>query len=289
MTKLKVGIIGTGNIGTDLLYKSLKSDKIEPTLFMGKRNDSEGIQIAKRLGIPTSINSIEALIQHPERCDLVFDATTASAHYEHARILKRLGKKVIDMTPARVGKMCIPAINAQDCLNEENINMVTCGGQASVPIIKAVSTAMNGRVRYAEVIATIASKSAGIGTRNNIDEFTQTTKDAIIQIGKVNNAKAIIVLNPANPPITMHNTIYLDVENPDMPRISDSVHYMVKKVQEYVPGYAISLEPTLENGHVVVMVQVTGAGDYLPAYAGNLDIISCAGVKMAEMWKEQSE
>lgn len=289
MTKLKVGIIGTGNIGTDLLYKSLKSDKIEPTLFMGKRNDSEGIQIAKRLGIPTSINSIEALIHHPEQCDLVFDATTASAHYEHARILKRLGKKVIDMTPARVGKMCIPAINAQDCLNEDNINMVTCGGQASVPIIKAVSTAMNGRVRYAEVIATIASKSAGIGTRNNIDEFTQTTKDAIIQIGKVNNAKAIIVLNPANPPITMHNTIYLDVENPDMPRISDSVHYMVKKVQKYVPGYAISLEPTLENGHVVVMVQVTGAGDYLPAYAGNLDIISCAGVKMAEMWKEQSE
>lgn len=289
MTKLKVGIIGTGNIGTDLLYKSLKSDKIEPTLFMGKRNDSEGIQIAKRLGIPTSINSIEALIHHPEQCDLVFDATTASAHYEHARILKRLGKKVIDMTPARVGKMCIPAINAQDCLNEDNINMVTCGGQASVPIIKAVSTAMNGRVRYAEVIATIASKSAGIGTRNNIDEFTQTTKDAIIQIGKVNNAKAIIVLNPANPPITMHNTIYLDVENPDMPRISDSVHYMLKKVQEYVPGYAISLEPTLENGHVVVMVQVTGAGDYLPAYAGNLDIISCAGVKMAEMWKEQSE
>lgn len=289
MTKLKVGIIGTGNIGTDLLYKSLKSDKIEPTLFMGKRNDSEGIQIAKRLGIPTSINSIEALIHHPEQCDLVFDATTASAHYEHARILKRLGKKVIDMTPARVGKMCIPAINAQDCLNEDNINMVTCGGQASVPIIKAVSTAMNGRVRYAEVIATIASKSAGIGTRNNIDEFTQTTKDAIIQIGKVNNAKAIIVLNPANPPITMHNTIYFDVENPDMPRISDSVHYMVKKVQKYVPGYAISLEPTLENGHVVVMVQVTGAGDYLPAYAGNLDIISCAGVKMAEMWKEQSE
>lgn len=289
MTKLKVGIIGTGNIGTDLLYKSLKSDKIEPTLFMGKRNDSEGIQIAKRLGIPTSINSIEALIHHPEQCDLVFDATTASAHYEHARILKRLGKKVIDMTPARVGKMCIPAINAQDCLNEDNINMVTCGGQASVPIIKAVSTAMKGRVKYAEVIATIASKSAGIGTRNNIDEFTQTTKDAIIQIGKVNNAKAIIVLNPANPPITMHNTIYLDVENPDMPRISDSVHYMVKKVQKYVPGYAISLEPTLENGHVVVMVQVTGAGDYLPAYAGNLDIISCAGVKMAEMWKEQSE
>lgn len=281
MRKAKVGIIGTGNIGTDLLYKAMRSEYLEPTLFMGRNEGSKGIEIAKKLGIKTSTKSINALVERPELCDIVFDATTAKHHFEHARILRELNKKAIDMTPALVGKMCIPVINGDECLGYDNINMVTCGGQASVPIIRAVSDVVP-TVKYAEVVATIASLSAGIGTRDNIDEFTQTTKDAMIELGNVNNAKAIIVLNPAMPPITMHNTIYLEIDNPDMRKLTFAVSEMVKKVQKYVPGYSMVLEPTVENGHVTIMVQVTGAGDFLPAYAGNLDVISCAGIAMAE-------
>ncbi len=287
MRKTKIGIIGTGNIGTDLLYKALKSKYLEPTLFMGRNENSKGIAIAKELGIQTSTKSIDALVENPDLCDIVFDATTAKFHYEHARILKALNKKVIDMTPARVGKMCIPVIDDKDYMECDNINMITCGGQASVPIIRAVSDAVSD-IKYAEVVATIASVSAGIGTRDNIDEFTQTTKDAMIEIGHVENAKAIIVLNPAMPPITMHNTIYLNIKDPDMDLITDAVNAMVHKVQKYVPGYSLILEPTLENGHVTVMVQVVGAGDYLPSYAGNLDIISCAGIAMAERWVKEN-
>lgn len=283
MERAKVGIIGTGNIGTDLLMKAIKSDCLEPTLFMGRNRDSKGIQIAEELGIHTSTESIQALIAKPNLCDIVFDATTAKYHYEHAEILKKMGKKTIDMTPARVGKMCIPSINASECIDQDNINMITCGGQGGVPIVRAV-TDVQPDVRYAEIVAAIASLSAGIGTRDNIDEFTQTTKEAMIEIGNVPNAKAMIILNPANPPIIMHNTIFFQIDNPDMRRITRSVRNMVRAVQEYVPGYKLILEPTEENGRVTVMVQVTGAGDYLPSYAGNLDIISCAGINMAERW-----
>ena len=288
MKKAKIGIIGTGNIGTDLLYKALRSSYLEPTLFMGRHEDSKGIQLARSLGIRTSTQSINALMNDPDSCDIVFDATSAKYHYEHAKILKKLNKKVIDMTPARVGKMCIPPINGDDCINEENINMITCGGQASVPIIRAVSDVQPG-IRYAEVVATIASVSAGIGTRENIDEFTQTTKDAMVELGHVNNSKAIILLNPAKPPITMHNTIYLQIDRPDMARINQAVRRMVQIVQQYVPGYTLVFGPMIESGRITIMVQVIGAGDYLPSYAGNLDIISCAGIRMAERWVRKND
>lgn len=283
MNRAKIGIIGTGNIGTNLLLKALRSDFLEPTLFMGRNENSRGMKMAKEMGIRTSAESIEALVREPDLCDIVFDATTARYHLEHAKILKALGKRVIDMTPARVGRMCIPSINADDCMECDNINMITCGGQGGVPIVRAV-TNVQPDVEYAEIVATIASLSAGIGTRENIDEFTQTTKEAMIEIGNAPNAKAIIILNPADPPIIMHNTIYLQIAHPDMDEITRSVREMVKTVQQYVPGYTLTLEPTEENGRITVMVQVTGTGDFLPSYAGNLDIISCAGIAMAERW-----
>lgn len=283
MNRAKIGIIGTGNIGTDLLLKAMRSAYLEPALFMGRNENSIGMRIAAERGIRTSAESIYALIKEPDLCDIVFDATSAKYHYGHAKILKELGKKTIDMTPARVGRMCIPSINADECIDCDNINMITCGGQGGVPIVKAV-TDVQRDVRYAEIVATIASLSAGIGTRENIDEFTQTTKEAMVEIGGVSNAKAIIILNPADPPVIMHNTIFFQIDRPDMGRIKKSVKNMVKNVQRYVPGYELTLEPTEENGRVTVMLQVTGAGDYLPTYAGNLDIISCAGISMAERW-----
>lgn len=283
MDRAKIGIIGTGNIGTNLLLKALRSDYLEPTLFMGRNENSKGMTIAKERGVRTSAESIDALVREPDLCDIVFDATSARYHFEHAEILKDLGKRVIDMTPARVGKMCIPSINADDCMDCDNINMITCGGQGGVPIVRAI-TDVQPDVEYAEIVATIASLSAGLGTRENIDEFTQTTKDAMMEIGNAPAAKAIIILNPADPPIIMHNTIYLQIANPDMNRITHAVREMVKTVQQYVPGYTLALEPTEETGRITVMIQVTGSGDYLPAYAGNLDIISCAGIAMAERW-----
>ena len=288
MKKAKVGIIGTGNIGTNLLLKLLRSKYLEPTLFMGVNEDSRGMMIAKEKGIMTSAESINALIRNPELCDIVFDATSARFHPKHAEILKKLGKKVIDMTPARVGKMCIPAINGDECIDLDNINMVTCGGQGGVPIVKAV-TEVHPDLKYAEIVATVASVSAGLGTRENIDEFTQTTKDAMIEIGKAPRAKAIIILNPAEPPIMMHNTIFFEIDNPNMERITDSVKKMVHNVQPYVPGYKLVLEPTESDGRVTVMIQVTGTGDFLPPYAGNLDIITCAGISMAERWVKKDD
>lgn len=283
MHKLKVGIIGTGNIGTDLLYKVQQSKSLECTLFMGRREDSAGIKIAKEMGIHTSTHSLEELEQNPDMCDLVFDATSAKVHMENAAKLKKLGIFAVDLTPARVGKMCVPAINLSECLKTNNVNMITCGGQATIPLIYAVRMVQSD-IRYVEVVANIASKSAGMGTRNNIDEFTQTTKDAIIDIGNVSNAKAIITLSPAEPPVYMHNTIFMLIDKPDIGKIRESVHNMVNNVKKYVPGYDLILEPVLESGRLTMTIQVKGAGDYLPEYAGNLDIITCAAIRVAEKY-----
>ncbi len=279
--KLKVGIIGIGNIGTDLLYKISRSNYLETTLFMGRREDSKGISIAKEMGIRTSIDSIHELERNPQLCDLVFDATSAKTHLVNAGILNKLGKYAIDLTPARVGKMCVPSVNLEECLNYKNINMITCGGQGTIPIIHAIHSVQKG-IRYVEIVASIAAKSAGSGTRQNIDEFTQTTKEAIQEIGGIENAKAIITLNPAEPPKIMHNTVFMLIDNPDIKIINQAVFNMEKEVQRYVPGYKIVLPPTYENGRVTTMVEVKGAGDYLPEYSGNLDIISCAAVRVAE-------
>lgn len=281
--RVKVGIIGTGNIGTDILMKLKRSDVLECGIFAGRNPDSKGIRIAKDMGVPVSTESIRAIEDCPECCDIVFDATSAAVHKRNAAILKEMNKFTIDLTPAQVGRMCVPVLNLEECLTEDNVNLITCGGQATLPIAYAISK-IHPETKYFEIVATIASRSAGAGTRNNIDEFTQVTRDALCEFTGVKNTKAIIVLNPAEPPVTMHNTVYALIDHPDMEAIRASVCDMEKKIKRYVPGYRIVLKPTYENGRVTTTLQVVGLGDYLPKYAGNLDIITCAAIEIAESY-----
>ncbi|MFI3300262.1 MAG: acetaldehyde dehydrogenase (acetylating) [Candidatus Gastranaerophilales bacterium] len=286
MKKLKVGIIGTGNIGCDLLIKVQKSDLLECSLFMGRNLDSKGIKFASNLNINVSDMSINALVESPDLCDIVFDATTASAHFINAPRLKEMGKYTIDLTPSLIGKMCVPTINADECLKETNINMITCGGQATLPIVHKISREYSN-IEYIEIVASIASKSAGAGTRANIDEFTQTTKMALTEFSCIENSKAIIILNPAEPPIVMNNTIYFKMKEPDLKNVQLIINKVEKEVQQYIPGYKIKLAPVYQNGYLVIMLQVEGSGDYLPKYSGNLDVITCAAVKMAELYAKK--
>jgi acetaldehyde dehydrogenase len=236
---------------------------------------------AKSRGIPVSDKSIEAIQERPGDFDIVFDATTAASHYVHAPILKDLGIFTIDLTPSQIGQMCVPSINLLDSLSAPNVNLITCGGQATIPIIRGVLDVEPG-ITYVEIVACISSKSAGPGTRQNIDEFTQTTKHAIQKFCDGIDAKAIIVLNPAIPPIMMHNTIYFRVQDPYLARIEAKVKQIEKEIQKYVPGYHIKCGPSYQDGRLSIMVEVVGLGDYLPTYSGNLDIITCAAVTLAE-------
>jgi acetaldehyde dehydrogenase len=282
-TKLKIAIIGTGNIGTDLMVKVMRSERMTCTLFAGRNFNSAGMKRANALGVPISDRGIEAIARDPAICDVVFDCTSAHAHVEHWAILNALGKTVIDMTPAKLGELCVPAINAQECLatGARNINMITCGGQSSIPIAYAISQ-VHKDIDYIEVASSIASRSAGPATRNNLDEYIDTTQEAIKKLTGAQRAKAILILNPANPPIDMQTTIYAKIANPDLPAIQTSVAAMVEKLKQYVPGYQLIVPPTAEGGKVIITVKVVGAGDYLPQYAGNLDIINCAAIAMAE-------
>lgn len=282
MGRIKAGIIGTGNIGSDLLEKILKSDILECGIFAGCNPHSEGILLAKKKGVMTSAESIDYIVRHPDCCEIVFDATSANVHLMHAPILKQMNKFAIDLTPAHAGKFCVPAVNLDEAVRQDNVNMITCGGQATVPLAYAITGVAD--VEYLEIVATIASRSAGKGTRDNIDEFTQTTKDALMELGRVRKAKAIIVLNPAEPPITMRNTVYAIVRNPQINKIRSAVFEMEKRIRQYVPGYHIILGPMLENGRITITAEVTGSGDFLPEYAGNLDIITCAAVRIAEKY-----
>lgn len=284
--KIKVGIIGTGNIGSDLLVKIQRSEVLECGIFTGQNPQSEGIKRAKYMGVPTSFESIKAIEDNPKICDIVFDATNASAHLYHAPILGKLGKFTIDMTPSRIGKMCIPIMNLEECLKVHNINMITCGGQATTPIISAIKK-VHKEVEYVEIVSSIASKSAGIGTRDNIDEYTQTTGEGIKLFTKVPQAKAIIVLNPAEPPILMHNTIYALIKKPKIDLLEKEIQLIVKKIQKYVPGYRLIVGPVFENNRVTTIIEVVGRGDYLPIYAGNLDIINCAAIVVAEEYAKR--
>ena len=286
MNKLKVGILGTGNIGCDLLVKIQRSPYLECSIFMGRNLESKGMMFANKMGINITDKSIDALIENPNLCDIVFDATTASAHLKNAPILKQMGKFAIDLTPSLVGKMCVPTVNGAECIKESNVNMITCGGQATVPVIHAISEVINN-IEYVEIAAVISSNSAGAGTRANIDEFTQTTKMAIEEFSGVDNAKAIIILNPSEPPIMMHNTIYIKVNNPDMNAVELAVKNIEQKMQSYIKGYKIINGPVYQNGMIIVMVQVEGNGDYLPKYSGNLDIITSSAVKVAEMYAQR--
>jgi len=285
--KLKIGIIGTGNIGTDLMVKIMRSQHLICTLFAGRNFNSTGMKRANALGVTISDRGIEAIVNDPAICDVVFDCTSAQAHAEHWAILDRLGKIVIDMTPAKLGELCIPAINAAECLatGARNINMITCGGQSSIPIAYAISQAQPD-IDYVEVASSIASRSAGPATRHNLDEYIETTQEALQTFSGAKHAKAILILNPASPPIDMQTTIYAKMSNPNLSAIQASVVAMVEKLKLYVPGYQLIVPPTLEGGKVVTTIKVLGAGDYLPQYAGNLDIINCAAIAMAERFAQ---
>ena len=282
--KLKIAIIGSGNIGTDLLVKSTRSEFVECTLFAGRNLNSLGMKRANGLGVTISDRGIEAIINQPEICDLVFDCTSAQAHIEHWAALEKLRKIVIDMTPAKLGELCVPAINADACVSKgaQNINMITCGGQASIPIAYAISQ-VHKEIEYIEVASSIASRSAGPATRHNLDEYVETTEAALKKFSGAKKTKAILILNPATPPIDMQTTIYAKVHNPDIGRIQEAVSKMVNKICQYVPGYKLIVEPTIDGDRIFTTIKVIGMGDYLPQYAGNLDIINCAAISMAEL------
>jgi len=279
--KLKVAILGTGNIGTDLLMKIKRSEYLECTLFAGRNLNSKGMLKAMSLGVPLSDKGIQSIIDNPECCDLVFDATSAASHTMHAEVLKKLSKIVIDLTPAKLGLLTIPSVNLSEALKYDNLNMITCGGQASIPIAHAISQAEKD-IEYIELVSTIASKSAGPGTRANIDEYIETTEKALSHFTGCKNVKVILNLNPAQPSIDMNTTIYLKIKNPNMDVIRAEVAKMAATIRSYVPGYILALEPVYDNGLVILSIKVQGLGDYLPKYAGNLDIINSAAIAIAE-------
>ncbi len=304
--RTKVAIIGSGNIGTDLMIKIMRlSDTLEVAAFVGIDPESDGLKRAERLGVPVTADGLDGLIALPGFADIaiVFDATSAGAHKRHSEVLTAHGKRVIDLTPAAIGPYVIPPVNGEAHLDAPNVNMVTCGGQATIPIVAAVNRV--ARVHYGEIVASIASKSAGPGTRANIDEFTETTSQAIAEVGGATRGKAIIVLNPAEPPLIMRDTVYCLCDDGDREAIRCSVEAMVAEVQTYVPGYrlkqAVQFEAIGDNEplhipemggdftglKVSVFLEVEGAAHYLPAYAGNLDIMTSAALKTAEKIAER--
>ena len=288
--KLRAVIIGPGNIGTDLLIKMKRSDWIEPVWMVGIDPGSDGLKRARDMGIKTTHQGIDDFIDYLIADDIriAFDATSAYVHEENSRKLNALGVVMIDLTPAAIGPYCIPPVNLEEHANnlEMNVNMVTCGGQATIPMVAAVSSVQ--KVDYAEIIATVSSRSVGPGTRANIDEFTRTTASAVEQIGGARKGKAIIVINPAEPPLMMRDTIHcLLSEDPDEVNISKSVYNMVKEVQEYVPGYRLVNGPIFDGRKVSTFMEVEGLGDFLPAYSGNLDIMTAAALRTAEMFAER--
>jgi acetaldehyde dehydrogenase (acetylating) len=286
--KVRVAIIGPGNIGTDLMHKVLRSQGLEMAAMAGIE-ESEGIRRARDRGIATTIGTLDPILEDPS-IRIVFDATSARAHVRHARLLQKAGKFAIDLTPAAVGPYVVPSVNLAALSGATNLNMVTCGGQATVPIVHAIHR-VAGAV-YAEMVSAIASRSAGPGTRQNIDEFTRTTARALTVLGGARRGKAIIVLNPAEPPLIMTNTVFVEVERPDEAAIRASVERIVADVQAYVPGYRLRVPPYLEGTRVTTIIEVEGAGDFLPRYSGNLDIITAAAVgvaeKLARSWQEKA-
>ena len=298
---LDAAIVGPGNIGTDLMYKILdRSDSIDLQRMIGifPPEESDGLQAALDEGIDIGTDGIDSVREHADEFDLVFEATSAKVHEAQAPVYEELGLFAVDLTPAAIGPYVVPVVNADDVIGEAtNINMVTCGGQATIPIVHAVDRVAD--VEYAEIVATIASKSAGPGTRQNIDEFTVTTAAGLEEVGGADEGKAIIVLNPAEPPITMRDTVYTQVpDTADIDEIRDSVARMEADVQSYVPGYEVTLDPVVKDqsdvgfdlGDTVIittMIEVEGEGQYLPPYSGNLDIMTSAALGAAERVAEQ--
>lgn len=289
-TKVNAALIGSGNIGTDLLMKALRSEWIRPVWMVGIDAASEGLARARKLGVKVTAAGVDGLLPHLAEDDvrIAFDATSAYIHAENNRKLQARGVVVVDLTPAAVGPYCVPPVNLAEHAgrNEMNVNMVTCGGQATIPMVAAVRRIQP--VAYAEIVATVSSRSAGPGTRKNIDEFTRTTARGIERVGGARKGKAIIILNPAEPPLIMRDTVHCLTDGvPDEAAITESVHAMIREVQRYVPGYRLKNGPVFDGHRVSIYLEVEGLGDYLPGYAGNLDIMTAAALRTGEMIAEE--
>jgi acetaldehyde/propanal dehydrogenase len=290
MKKIKCALIGPGNIGTDLLAKLQRSPVLEPVWMVGIDSSSDGLKRAREMGIKTTADGVDGLLPQvlADGVQIAFDATSAYVHAENSRKLNELGVLMIDLTPAAIGPYCVPPVNLKEQVGKRvmNVNMVTCGGQATIPMVYAVSRVQP--VEYGEIVATVASRSIGPGTRKNIDEFTRTTAGAVERVGGARRGKAIIVVNPAEPPLMMRDTIHcLTVDKPKAAQIEESVHAMVREVQKYVPGYRLVNGPVIDGNRVSIFMEVEGLGDYLPRYAGNLDIMTAAAARTAELFAEE--
>ena len=291
MKKIKCALIGPGNIGTDLLYKLQRSEFLEPVWMVGIDPTSEGLARAAKMGLKTTADGVDGLLPHVLEDDIkiAFDATSAYVHAENSRKLNELGVLMIDLTPAAIGPFCVPPVNLNALLESgevPNVNMVTCGGQATIPMIAAIASVQP--VNYGEIIATASTKSIGPGTRKNIDEFTRTTASAIEKVGGAKQGKAIIIINPAEPPVYMRDTVHCLVEGePNQAAITEAVHAMLEQVQKYVPGYKLVNGPIFDGNRVSIFLEVEGLGDFLPKYAGNLDIMTAAAARTAEMFAER--
>ena len=288
--KIKCALIGPGNIGTDLLAKLQRSPVLEPVWMVGIDPESDGLKRAREMGIKTTAEGVDGLVPHikADGVQIVFDATSAYVHAENSRKVNAEGAMMIDLTPAAIGPYCVPPVNLKEHIGqrEMNVNMVTCGGQATIPMVYAVSRVQP--VRYAEIVATVSSKSAGPGTRRNIDEFTRTTAGAVAKVGGARQGKAIIVISPAEPPLIMRDTVHCLVDGtPKAAEIEASVYAMLAEVQKYVPGYRLVNGPVIDGDRVSIYLEVEGLGDYLPKYAGNLDIMTAAAARTAEMFAEE--
>ena len=288
--KIKAAIIGPGNIGTDLLIKAMRSEFIEPVWMVGVVADSPGLTRARELGLKTTADGVDGMLpaMKGDEVQICFDATSAHVHAENSRKVNEQGAVMIDLTPAAIGPFCVPPVNLGEAVAAQamNVNMVTCGGQATIPMVAAVSRVQ--RVSYGEIVATVSSKSAGPGTRKNIDEFTRTTARGISSVGGAAEGKAIIVINPAEPPLIMRDTVHcLTADEPDQAAITQSVKDMIIEVQKYVPGYALKNGPVFDGNRVSIYLEVEGLGDFLPKYAGNLDIMTAAGLRTAEMYAQE--
>ena len=288
--KIKCALIGPGNIGTDLLMKLQRSAVLDPVWMVGIDPESDGLKRAREMGIKTTSDGVDGLLPHvlADGVQIAFDATSAYVHAENSRKLNALGVMMIDLTPAAIGPYCVPPVNLAEHVGkrEMNVNMVTCGGQATIPMVAAVSRVQ--AVSYGEIVATVSSRSVGPGTRKNIDEFTRTTAGAVEKVGGAAKGKAIIVINPAEPPLMMRDTIHcLTVDTPKAAEIEASVHAMLAEVQKYVPGYRLVNGPVFDGNRVSIYMEVEGLGDYLPKYAGNLDIMTAAAARTAEMFAQE--